>query len=296
MSLAGHLPCPTGTQAAADYAWSKGTVIVAAAGNRAISGAEAPANCQNVIGVAATDSNDALAWFSDWGPEVDVAAPGDSVFSTVNPQNNSGAYYASRSGTSMASPHTAGVVALIWSTSYGTAPAAVRDRLFATADRTSGTGTKWTYGRINAANAVRSTQSPAPSPTASPTPSPTASPTPSPSPSPTPSPTPSPIPSPTVSPTPSPALPAAPSNLLAEAQPNGIRLSWTASTTSGVAYNVYRSTAPGGSKQQTATGVTNTRYNDRNGLVAGQLQCYQVTAQGAAGESPRSNEVCATAR
>ncbi len=159
MSLGGALRCPTGTQAAANYAWSKGVVLVAAAGNSGARGAQAPANCQNVIGVAATNSSDTKASWSNYGPEVDVAAPGVSILSTVNPDLNNGSQYASFSGTSMATPHTAGVAALIWSSSYGASAAAVRDRLFQTADPVSGTGSLWTYGRINAAKAVGPTAS-----------------------------------------------------------------------------------------------------------------------------------------
>ena len=162
MSLGANTPCPTGTQFAATYVWNKGVVLVAAAGNSYASGAMAPANCQNVIGVAATDSKDAKASFSNYGPEVDVAAPGVGIESTVNPNLNGGKAYASFSGTSMATPHAAGVLALIWAMNSGAAPASIRDRLFSTADRIAGTGTLWTYGRIDAASAVASDLLPRP--------------------------------------------------------------------------------------------------------------------------------------
>jgi subtilisin family serine protease len=116
--------------------------------------AGAPANCTNAIGVAATDGNDQRASFSNYGANVDVAAPGVNILSTVNPARNGGALYKSFNGTSMASPHTAGVAALLWATSYGSSPAAVRDRLFASADNIGGTGSLWAEGRINAAAAV----------------------------------------------------------------------------------------------------------------------------------------------
>lgn len=154
MSLGADIGCPSGTQAAANYAWNKGAVVVAAAGNSGLNRASAPANCQNVIGVAATDANDVKPSWSNYGTAVDVAAPGVSILSTVNPDINGGTEYDYFSGTSMATPHAAGVLALIWSTSYGTTPTAVRDRLFTTADPISGTGSLWTYGRINAARAV----------------------------------------------------------------------------------------------------------------------------------------------
>jgi thermitase len=154
MSLGAPWPCDTATQQAVDYAWNRGVVIVAAAGNNSASGAESPANCQNVIGVAATDPTDAMASFSNYGAGVALAAPGVNVLSTVNPNLNAGALYALFSGTSMATPHVAGVAALVWSTTYASSAAAVRDRLFATADRIGGSGSLWTYGRIDAAAAV----------------------------------------------------------------------------------------------------------------------------------------------
>ena len=240
MSLGGPFACDSVTQSAIDYAWNKGVVIVAAAGNNGASGAEAPANCQNVIGVAATDQNDAMASFSNYGSGVEVAAPGVSVESTVNPSLNGGSQYARFSGTSMATPHAAGVAALIWSTRYGTSAAAVRDRLFATADHISGTGSNWTYGRIDAAAAVAggapSTPTPTPTPsptatasatpsatappslTATPTPTQTASPTATPSPtSSAPSPAPTASPTPPAAPSPTPSLPS-PMQLLAQPQ------------------------------------------------------------------------------
>ncbi len=155
MSVGGTIACPSGTQTAANYAWNKGVVLAAAAGNGGTAGADAPANCQNVIGVAATDSSDAKASFSNFGSEVDVAAPGVNIWSTVNPDINGGTLYRGDfSGTSMATPHVSGVLALIWATSYGTNPTAVRSRLFSTADHIAGTGTYWSQGRINAAAAV----------------------------------------------------------------------------------------------------------------------------------------------
>lgn len=153
LSLGADIACPASTQNAVTTALAT-SVIVAAAGNSGRNRAGAPANCTGVVGVAATDSTDARASFSNYGTNVDVAAPGVSIVSSVNPNVNGGAEYAFFSGTSMATPHTAGVAALIWATSYGTSPTAVQNRLFSSADRIAGTGTLWTYGRINAASAV----------------------------------------------------------------------------------------------------------------------------------------------
>lgn len=333
MSLGGRLACPTGTQNAVNYAWNRGTVLVAAAGNDGRSGASAPANCQNVIGVAATDANDAKASFSNYGSEVDVAAPGVNILSTVNPDLNNGSQYAYFNGTSMATPHVSGVLALIWATSYGTSAAAVRDRLFNTSDRIARTGTWWSRGRINAARAVQGgalaaapTSTSAPTSTATPTntaatvdtptstpaptetPASTATPTNTPPPTNTPVPTNTPAPTntppatntPTLTPTPvptstpAPSVPAAPSSLNARNRVGYISLVWHASSTPGVTYNVYRGTSSGGETLY-ARGVSGLSYDDR-GAVRQQRYYYYVTAVNSAGESARSNEDYGRAR
>lgn len=90
-----------------------GIVVVVAAGNNG-PGDESisyPAKYQEVIAVSATDQNNSLASWSSRGSEMDIAAPGDKIFSTYKDKN-----YATQSGTSMASPFVAGVAALIKST------------------------------------------------------------------------------------------------------------------------------------------------------------------------------------
>src|SRR5262249_23288506 len=95
---------------AVQYAWGKGCVIVAAAGNSGTTQYEYPAALPHVISVAATDSTDTLTVFSNYGSWVKVAAPGGNIYSTLP-----GSSYAFKSGTSMACPHVAGEAALIWS-------------------------------------------------------------------------------------------------------------------------------------------------------------------------------------
>ncbi len=97
-----------------------------------------------------------------WGKgPVFVAAPGVNVFSTTPNHpfknetiNGRSKNYDYGSGTSMSSPTAAGVTALVWSTPYGTSNSSVRNRLQVTADKIPGTGTYWSAGRVNAANAV----------------------------------------------------------------------------------------------------------------------------------------------
>jgi thermitase len=143
---------------AVNYAWNKGVIVVAAAGNSANISKTYPAAYARVIAVAATDNNDKKASFSSHGYRwVDVAAPGVNIYSTFPNHTytiNKSLGYDFASGTSMATPMTAATAALIWSTSYGTSASSVRSRLESTADKISGTGKFWSKGRINAQRAV----------------------------------------------------------------------------------------------------------------------------------------------
>jgi thermitase len=141
---------------AVNYAWGKQVVLVAAAGNDGQNWGFYPAAYTNVIAVAATTDRDARASFSNWGGNwVDVAAPGASILSTVK----SGSYE-SWNGTSMASPHVAGIAGLVLSRSTDCATnACVRGRIENRADPIGRTGSNfrdlWAHGRVNACQAVR---------------------------------------------------------------------------------------------------------------------------------------------
>ena len=100
---------------AINYAWDNGVVIVAGAGNSAGTSLSYPAAYPNVIAVAATNQDDTLWSSSRYGLWVDVAAPGVNIFST---HKNNG--YTSGSGTSFASPHVAGLAALLMSVAQDT--------------------------------------------------------------------------------------------------------------------------------------------------------------------------------
>ncbi|GAA5346316.1 S8 family peptidase [Planifilum fimeticola] len=132
---------------AVDYAWNKGVVVVAAAGNDGSSQPAYPAYYSNAIAVAATDSDESKASFSNYGSWVDVAAPGVNIYSTYTDSS-----YASLSGTSMATPHVAGLAGLL--DAQGRSASEIRAAIENTADPISGTGTYWSKGRINAYRAV----------------------------------------------------------------------------------------------------------------------------------------------
>lgn len=168
----------TAKQDAIDYAWNKGAVLVAAAGNNSDTNKNYPAANNRVIAVAATDNNDQKASFSNYGTWVDIAAPGKAIYSSVpthtyNMRLSSPGLllnYDYLNGASMASPMVSGVVALIWTSSYGASNTEVVQRLYNTADKISGTGIYWIYGRVNAGLAVSAGVSVTPTATLTPTP------------------------------------------------------------------------------------------------------------------------------
>ncbi len=139
---------------AAQYFRGKGGVIVVAAGNSNLDGGYS--DNPYMITVAATDSNDNKASFSNYGNNVDVSAPGVGIYTTYI---NGG--YANTSGTSFSSPATAGVVALIMAANPYLTPDEVEAVLEQTADDPVA-GSDWHpyfgWGRVNAAAAVQMAQ------------------------------------------------------------------------------------------------------------------------------------------
>ncbi|MBN1396302.1 MAG: S8 family serine peptidase [Pirellulales bacterium] len=132
-------------------------LFVAAAGNSSSDNdlsPQYPANysCSNVISVAAISQNGQLASFSSYGATtVDLAAPGVSILSTI--PGNRYSYY---SGTSMATPHVAGVAALAFSLNPNASAAQVRNAILAGAETSSAlAGKTATGGILNAYNTMQ---------------------------------------------------------------------------------------------------------------------------------------------
>jgi len=138
---------------AVNHALSKGVVVVAAAGNSGRS-VGYPAAYAGVIAVSATDSNDKIAYFSSRGPEIAIGAPGVNVTQQTicNGGKNKCEIFGSFSGTSMASPHVAGVATMLVGMGVG-GPSPVRDAL-ASGARPMGDPTLYGAGILSAAGSA----------------------------------------------------------------------------------------------------------------------------------------------
>jgi len=135
-------------QDAITHAKDKGILFVAAAGNESNDNDDSPSypasySIENVISVAATDQNDALASFSNYGLTVHLAAPGVSILSTT-PNNT----YQRLSGTSMATPYVAGAAALVKAQGE-ISLSDLKQRILGGVDKISGLTGKVATGRLN---------------------------------------------------------------------------------------------------------------------------------------------------
>jgi subtilisin family serine protease len=155
MSLGGRFDSQT-LQDACDNAYAAGVLLVAAAGNSGNPAGKGdnvayPARYSSVIAVAATDSSDKRASFSSTGPDVELAAPGVDILSTYNDGD-----YATFSGTSMASPHVAGVAALVIAANPDFTNVDVRNAMNSTAIDlgSAGRDNQYGYGLVYAPDAV----------------------------------------------------------------------------------------------------------------------------------------------
>jgi len=161
LSLGGTGACDTTTQNAINSARSRGAVVVVAAGNANTNASNTnPANCSGVITVAATNRSGGKASYSNYGTNVTIAAPGGDngagILSTLNsgtttPASDNYAYYM---GTSMATPHVAGVVALMLAANPNLTPDDVAARLKSTARAFPAPCSGCGAGIVNAAAAV----------------------------------------------------------------------------------------------------------------------------------------------
>jgi subtilisin family serine protease len=139
----------------------KGSLFVAAAGNDGVDTDATPHypssyEVANVVSVAATNPNDGLSWFSNFGPlSVDLGAPGSSIYSTV-PGNG----YAFYDGTSMATPHVVGAAALATAAFPGASHLGLKALLLRTVDAKAALAATTTGGRLNVNGAVRCAQEP----------------------------------------------------------------------------------------------------------------------------------------
>lgn len=143
-------------ESAVNYAWGKGSILVAAAGNDGASNSiDYPGAYANVVAVGATNSAKARASFSDMGPQLDVMAPGDAIWSTTYGSTTS---YGTMSGTSMATPHVAGILALALSCAPSATNAQAVAALKSTAEDLGAAGFDNTFGHglVRADNLVAS--------------------------------------------------------------------------------------------------------------------------------------------
>jgi hypothetical protein len=139
--------------------WLNGVLVVAAAGNNSNNTRFYPAAYNHVLSVAATNSTDHKADFSTYGNWVDVCAPGDIIYSTWSTNS-----YTSESGTSMASPITAGLAALLKAANPTWTPDEISTTIITTADNIDALNPGYVGqlggGRINAHNALGSSSVP----------------------------------------------------------------------------------------------------------------------------------------
>jgi subtilisin family serine protease len=150
MSL-GASAAPTDVIEACQYAASLNVLLIAATGNEAKLGVNFPAALSECVAVGAVSPESRIAPFSNYGPEVELAAPGVSIASTVP-----GGEYALADGTSMATPEVSGVAALVLAVDYSLNAAGVRAVLSTSAIDMgpAGRDQNYGYGLVNAKRAL----------------------------------------------------------------------------------------------------------------------------------------------
>ncbi|NOJ92510.1 S8 family serine peptidase [Corallococcus coralloides] len=157
LSLGGPGACHYSFAEAIYAARAKGAVVIVAAGNSNADAANStPANCPGVVAVASVSTSGARSWFSNYGPTVALAAPGEQIFSTYNTgtTNPGSDTYDYSSGTSMSAPHVAGVAALMLSANPSLAVDAVTSLLRSSSRSFTGSCTGCGIGLVDAGAAV----------------------------------------------------------------------------------------------------------------------------------------------
>lgn len=153
-----------GSQAEQDvinFATQRGSLVVAAAGNNYSENFFSPASYRNVLSVAATDRNDVRGWFSNYGDNVDVSAPGVGIWSTLYPSTYNSATDPFRlpwDGTSMASPLAASLAAVVRAAFPTYTNLQIAEQIRVTCDDISAANPSYVgrlgRGRINALSAL----------------------------------------------------------------------------------------------------------------------------------------------
>ena len=142
-----------------DFATRRGSLIVAAAVNNQSDKFFSPGSYRGALSVAATNQSDVRAWFSNFGDNVDVCAPGVSIINTLYPRT-----YASLDGTSMASPLVASLAALVRGAFPKYSSLQIGEQLRVTCDDISAANPSFASrlgrGRINALRALTVTNLP----------------------------------------------------------------------------------------------------------------------------------------
>jgi len=145
MSFSG--PASDAETTALTAAYNDDILLIAAAGNAGGS-VEYPAAHSFVMAVSASTSTDGIASYSNYGPEIELIAPGNSIYSTYK-----NGKYRTLSGTSMACPMVAGAAALAWSAHPGYTRDQIRDLLHNTAEDIGLSTYQQGYGLVDAENA-----------------------------------------------------------------------------------------------------------------------------------------------
>jgi thermitase len=156
----GGPPFSKALQRAINFAWQKGAVIVAAAGNEGIEQVEYPAGYNFVLAVSAANEDQMRAKFSNWGMNIGVTAPGTSILSTTPtyPTPNRLPIYDSLHGTSQATPLVSGLAALLLAINPDLKNSEVIQMIQRAAIPIDGKNKQWNhyfgYGLLNVKNAL----------------------------------------------------------------------------------------------------------------------------------------------